>query len=306
MLRLPMAIPTNEEILSALGRLDSKVADDLETQWLEIKPWQGSKEDMKVAVEYAACFANAEGGVVVFGVADRTRGRAKAIHGAAGYDLDVWRRGIFDSTRPNLTVEVEELRVPEGTGRLLVVRVPRGEHPPYGTAQGLFKQRVGKNCMPLDGQRFVKSRVAAGAMDWSGERSRELTVADLDAVEVARARNILRRNHADSGLLALSDPDLLLALGAVRNGQVTYAGLLLFGREETLRELCPQHQVHYVYQVTGTEVARNDSYRTGLLSILERLEQIFTSPVNPEQELPLGQSRLRIPGFPAEVGLDAA
>jgi hypothetical protein len=88
-----MAIPTNEEILSALGRLDSKVADDLESQWLELKPWQGSKEDMKVAVEYAACFANAEGGVVVFGVADRTRGRAKAIHGAAGYDLDVWRRG---------------------------------------------------------------------------------------------------------------------------------------------------------------------------------------------------------------------
>jgi len=66
----------------------------------------------------------------VFGVADRTRGRAKAIHGASGYDLDTWRRGIFDSTRPNLAVEVEELRVPEGTGRLLVVRVPRGEHPP--------------------------------------------------------------------------------------------------------------------------------------------------------------------------------
>ena len=130
---------------------------------------------MRIAVEYAACLANGEGGVVVFGVADRTRGRAKAIHGASGYDLDTWRRGIFDSTRPNLTVEVEELRVPEGTGRLLVVRVPRGEHPPYGTAQGLFKQRVGKNCMPMDAQSFVRSQIATGAMDWSGERSRELT-----------------------------------------------------------------------------------------------------------------------------------
>jgi len=296
-----MAIPTNEEILSALGRLDSKVADDLETQWLEVKPWQGSKEDMKVAVEYAACFANAEGGVVVFGVADRTRGRASAIHGAAGYDLDVWRRGIFDSTRPNLTVAVEELKVPEGTGRLLAVRVPRGEHSPYGTAQGLFKQRVGKNCMPMDARSFVRSQVAVGSMDWSGERSRELSAADLDAVEIARARNVLRRNHADSGLLALSDPDLLAALGAMRNGQVTYAGLLLFGREEKLREVCPQHQVHYVYQVTGTEVSRNDSFQAGLLNVLERFEQIFTSPANPEQELPLGLFRLRIPAFPVEV-----
>ena len=165
-----MTIPATHDLPAILDRLELSTADDLETQWLDFKPWQGVKDDMKVAVEYAACFANGEGGVVVFGVADRTRGRAQAIHGASGYDLDTWRRGIFDSTRPNLAVEVEELRVPEGTGRLLVVRVPRGEHPPYGTAQGLFKQRVGKNCMPMDGQGFVRSRVTAGAMDWSGER----------------------------------------------------------------------------------------------------------------------------------------
>ncbi|HKI02982.1 MAG TPA: RNA-binding domain-containing protein [Thermoanaerobaculia bacterium] len=300
-----MTIPATTDLLALLDSLESATADDLETQWLDFKPWQSPKDDMKVAVEYAACLANAEGGVVVFGVADRTRGRAKAIHGASGYDLDTWRRGIFDSTRPNLTVEVEELKVPEGTGRLLVVRVPRGEHPPYGTAQGLFKQRVGKNCMPMDAQSFVRSQVATGAMDWSGERSRELTLADLDAVEIARARNVLRRNNADSGLLGLSDQDLLTALGAVRNGQVTHAGMLLFCREEKLREHCPQHQVHYVYQVTGTEVARNDSYQASLLNILERFEQIFTSPINPEQELPLGLYRLRIPAFPVEVVREA-
>jgi len=300
-----MSAPTQDEILALLDRLDSVPADDLETQWLDFKPWQGAKEDMKVAVEYAACFANAEGGVVVFGVADRTRGRSRAIRGAAGYDLDVWRRGIFDSLRPGLEVEVAELAVPEGTGRLLVVRVPRGPHPPYGTAQGLFKQRVGKSCMPLDARSFARARIAAGAVDWSGERAWELSVADLDAVEIARARNVLRRNHADSGLLGLSDADLLVALGAVRHGQVTHAGMLLFGREERLAEVCPQHQVHYVYQASGTEVARNDSHHTGLLSILERIEQIFTSPANPEQELPLGLFRLRIPAFPVEVVREA-
>src|SRR5271157_6017502 len=111
-----MPIPTNAEILTQLDRLDTETADDLETQWLEFKPWIGPRDDMRVAVEYAVCFANAEGGVIVFGVADRTRGRAAAIHGARGSDMDVWRRGIFDSTRPNLVVEVEELTVPEGTG----------------------------------------------------------------------------------------------------------------------------------------------------------------------------------------------
>jgi ATP-dependent DNA helicase RecG len=300
-----MTIPTDEDLLALLEHLDSAPADDLESQWLDFKPWQGPKEDMKVAVEYAACFANGEGGAVVFGVADRTRGRDKAIHGASGYGLDVWRRGIFDSTRPSLEAEVTELVVPEGTGRLLVVRVPRGAHPPYGTAQGLFKQRVGKNCMPLDAQGFVRRQVAMGALDWSGERAREVSLSDLDPVEIARARNVLRRNQADSGLLGLSDTDLLVALGAVRHGHVTHAGLLLFGQEEKLRDLCPQHQLHYVYQVSGTVVARNDSYNAGLLSILDRIEQIFTSPVNPEQELPLGLFRLRIPAFPVEVVREA-
>jgi ATP-dependent DNA helicase RecG len=300
-----MSIPANDEVLALLDRLKSLTADDLECQWLDFKPWQGPKDDMKIAVEYAACFANAEGGVVVFGVADRTRGRTKAIHGASGYDLDTWRRGIFDSTRPNLAVEVEELRVSEGTGRLLVVRVPKGEHPPYGTAQGLYKQRVGKNCMPMDARSFVRSQVAAGALDWSGEIARQVSTADLDLVEIARARNLLMRNRADSGLLGLSDSDLLVALGAVRNGQVTHAGLLLFGREERLREVCPQHQVHYVYQVTGTQVSRNDSYQAGLLNVLERFEQIFTSPANPEQELAVGLFRLRIPAYPVEVVREA-
>jgi ATP-dependent DNA helicase RecG len=84
-----MTIPTQSEILALLDRLESATADDLETQWLDFKPWLSPKDDMKVAVEYAACFANGEGGVVVFGVADRVRGRARAIHGAAGYDLDI-------------------------------------------------------------------------------------------------------------------------------------------------------------------------------------------------------------------------
>lgn len=300
-----MSIPTNEEILSLLARLESVPADELETRWLEFKPWLGTREDLKVAVEYSACFANADGGALVFGVADRIRGRAKAVHGASGYDLDTWRRGIFDSTRPNLAVEVEELPVPEGEGRLLVVRIPRGASLPYGTAQGLFKKRIGKNCMPMDPQGFLRSQISSGAVDWSGEPAREVPVSELDPVEIARARNVLRRNQADSGLLDLSDRDLLVALGAVREGRVTHAGMLLFGREERLRKLCPQHQVHYVYQVSGTEVARNDSYREGLLGILERIEQTFTSPVNPEHELPLGLFILRIPSFPVEVVREA-
>jgi ATP-dependent DNA helicase RecG len=300
-----MAIPTNADILALLCQLDSCVADDLETQWLDFKPWRGARDDMKVAVEYAVCFANANGGVVVFGVSDRTRGRAAAIHGASGYSLDAWRRGIFDATRPNLATEVEELNVPEGTGKLLTVRVPQGNSPPYGTAQGLFKRRVGKNCMPMDPQGFAQARIATGAVDWSGQQTEAVQIDDLDPVEVARARNILRRINPESELSKLDDRGFLVGVGAIRQGKVTHTGLLLFGREQELSELCPQHQVHYVYETSETQVLRNDSHRVGLFHILERIEQAFTGPGNPEQEISIGLLKLRVPAYPIEVVREA-
>jgi ATP-dependent DNA helicase RecG len=146
--------------------------------------------------------------------------------------------------------------VPEGTGRLLLVRVPRGPHPPYGTAQGLFKERVGKNCMPMDPERFLRSRIASGFTDWSGLPAHGVRVSDLDPVEIARGRNILRRQNPESELLKLDDQSFLVRLGAIRDGHVTHTGLLLFGNEQVLRENCRQHQVHYVHQVAGTRIAR--------------------------------------------------
>jgi ATP-dependent DNA helicase RecG len=300
-----MSIPTNSEILALLDRLDTEIADDLETLWLDFKPWTGPKQDMKVAVEYAACFANAQGGVVVFGVADKVRGRSAAIHGAQGYDLDTWRRGIFEATRPNLTVTVEELSVPEGTRRLLLVRVPTGGGSLYGTAQGLFKKRVSKNCMPVDSQAFARSRVSLGVVDWSGEPAEGVTREDLDPVEIARARNVLRRFRAQSELLKANDDDLLVGVGAVREGRVTRAGALLFSNSPLLQRACPQHQVHYVHQPSETHVSRNDSYREGLLEILERIEQVFTGPVNPEHDVSVGIFKLRIPSYDVDVVREA-
>lgn len=86
----------------------------------------------------AICFANSNGGLVVFGVRDRTRGRKAAVTGCSGYDLDQWRRAIYDSTRPHLTAEIKEFEIPEGM--LLFVRTAKGPKPPYGTTAGVFKE----------------------------------------------------------------------------------------------------------------------------------------------------------------------
>jgi ATP-dependent DNA helicase RecG len=300
-----MTIPSNEEIHRILDRLESQIADDLETQWLEFKPWADLKSIAHTSLEYAVCFANAEGGAIVFGVQDKVRGRVNAIQGSGKCDFDSLRRHVFDCIRPNIDVVVEEISVPEGTGKLLLIRVPKGLNPPYGTVQGVFKQRVGKNCMPMDAQAFAKARVTMGIVDWSGDEAEGVGLSDLDPVEIARARNILKRLRSQSELLQVDDETLLTGLGALRRGCVTRAGVLLFGGENSLSSLCPQHQVHYVYQTSEITVSRNDSYRAGLLQILERIEQAFTGPANPEHEITVGLFKLRIPAFPIEVVREA-
>lgn len=301
-----MAMPhPDSELLALLDRLGHLPADALESETLDFKPWTDPKDDLKVAVEYAVCFANADGGVVLFGVDDKKLGRENAIHGAKGYDLERWRRDIFDSTRPNLNVEVFELAVPEGTGKLLGVRVAAGDCKPYGTASGVFKQRVGKSCMPLDSTAFNRQSIQTAAVDWSGAFTQGIGLSDLDPIEIARGRQIAERLRPQSDISRLPDIDFLSALGAVREGIITHTGLLLFGKESVLARLCPQHLVQYVWQSGETQIARNDQFRFALLHTLERIEQIFTSPANPEKELTLGLQKLRIPAYHLDVVREA-
>ncbi|MBY0579261.1 MAG: Fic family protein [Burkholderiales bacterium] len=185
-----MPRPSDSEILELLNELDRVPAGELESDWLDFKPWKNAREDLKVAIEYAVCFANGKGGAVVFGVEDKMMGRSKAIHGIGNCDLDVWCRGISDATRPNLSAEVSELAVPEGTGKILVVRVAKSETGVlYGTAGGVFKQRVGKNCMPIDPQAFMRQSV--------------LTAAERELVLAARAGSCddgaTEENHDEPG-----------------------------------------------------------------------------------------------------------
>jgi ATP-dependent DNA helicase RecG len=295
-----MSILTRDAIVELLDQLDCSVADDLESQFLDFKPWQGPKEDLRVACEYAARFANASGGVVIFGVSDKQLGRIQAIHGAASYDLDLFRKGIYNGTSPGIDAEVFEIDVPEGTGKLLVMRVAEGKQKPYGTSGGVFKRRVGKNCMPLDPAEFQRTQIATAAVDWSGAPALGIGMADLDPLQIERARQVLRSKNPSSGLIELADIPFLEGLEALRGGQVTHAGMLLFARREVLTRHCPQAQFHYVFHDSETTVARNDLERLPLLEAVERIEHIFSGPMNPEKEIEIGLFKLRIPQFPIE------
>lgn len=79
-------IPSDETVLQLLDRLHEVHVDELESEVLDFKRWEGAKKSLSEAVEAAVCFANAEGGLTVFGVKDRVKGRANAVTGCERYD----------------------------------------------------------------------------------------------------------------------------------------------------------------------------------------------------------------------------
>ena len=233
---------TVREIEELLERLDHCVADDLEDQDLDFKEWSGEgKRSFRTAVEWAICMANGGGGAVVFGVAEGVRGRARAIRGVPPeVDSNRLKWAVYDGTDPKLTPIVEEIQVPEGTGRIVVMFVYDGL-PPYTDTAGRGLVRVGKDCKPLTGSLRGKLEARWGDGDYTAETvsGRPDELISPAAMESLRAAAALEQAPAD--LLALGDEELLMAAGVRRNGRLTRAALLLAGSETALREQVPGH-----------------------------------------------------------------
>jgi ATP-dependent DNA helicase RecG len=90
------------------------------------------------------------------------------------------------------------------------------------------------------------------------------------------------------------------ALGAVEaNRQVRsirVLGLLLFGKEDSLRRFLPTHEA--AFQVLrGQSVEVNDFFRWPLLRLMEAFEQRFAAR-NREQEILIGMLRVAVPDYP--------
>lgn len=205
------------ELLAVLDSIYSGgTADGAESQTLDFKTQkrrsvQDTLEDLADAV---ACFANAGGGTVVVGVADRIAGPDAFV--GHSLDVDATRNRVYELTDPSVLVEVESF-VHRG-GDVLVMNVPRGVTVHKVTSK-MPTERVGTSCMPMSTQRIASLVAERQGDDWSSHDS-GVPVDEVDEVAVAIARSRLersvdprRRERARSATV-----ELLRALGVITSG----------------------------------------------------------------------------------------
>jgi len=284
------------EIRALLRRLDGQPADAIESEELECKPWDPQPAAFNSRVrelrETVVAFANARGGTIILGVADRKRTRREAIQGVGRLDANELRRRIYDGTEPHILVEVEELIEPEG--RLLLVRVPRGL-PPHTTSEGVAKIRVGKETKPLTGSNLSAIFFGGAQRDLTAEVVPGATPADLDPDQVKLLQRTIEAEAGNPELARLPAEELLRNLELVRDGQVTLAAILLLGRSPALARWASQHEVVFLRFKTATRYDVRHDLKGPLLAVLDALQRILQAHLKLTSVSTAGFGEMAIP-----------
>lgn len=248
-------------------------------------------------IEALVCLANAEGGELWLGVEDD--GTPTGLH-AEHRLLEGLAGMVAARTSPSLSVQAEAVEVDGVT--VARIRVPKA-HGEVATTSGVYLRRRLKHdgtpeCVAMLPHERASRASSFGLIDVSAQPVAGATLADLDPLERERLRQAVQQYGGDRVLLELDDEALdgallLTARQADGSRVPTLTGLLLVGRETSLRQLVPTHE--FAFQVLAQQAVRfNEFRRFPLLKALDWLETNFR-PYNPEDELQVGLFRVPVP-----------
>lgn len=248
-------------------------------------------------VEAVVCLANAEGGELWLGVEDD--GTPTGLH-ADHLHLAGLSGLVAARTSPSVAVTVTPVHL--GGVAVAHIAVPKAGAE-VATRSGVYLRRRIKHdglpeCAPMLPHDRASRAAHFGLADASAQPVAGATLADLDPLERERLRQSVQQYGGDRVLLELDDEALDGALGLTARQAdgtrvPTLTGLLLVGREQSLRDLVPTHE--FAFQVLAREaVGFNEFRRFPLLKALDWLETNFR-PYNPEREIQVGLFRVPVP-----------
>jgi len=267
-----------------------------ETLTVEFKSDRKKLSDTDL-IEALICLANAEGGELWLGVEDD--GTPTGLHPEHSL-LEGMAGMVAARTSPSLSVRAEAVEVDGVT--VARIHVPKA-HGEVATTSGVYLRRRVKHdgtpeCVAMLPHERASRASSFGLIDVSAQPVAGATLADLDPLERERLRQAVQQFGGDRVLLELDDEALdgalmLTARQADGSRVPTLTGLLLVGRETSLRQLVPTHE--FAFQVLAQQAVRfNEFRRFPLLKALDWLETNFR-PYNPEEELQVGLFRVPVP-----------
>ena len=229
----------------------------------------------ELIIKACVSMANAEGGVILIGVTDdaKVSGSKRAAKGSE----QALEGMIRERTRPALTTKV--IFINYRNQIVAMISVPKSIDV-VSTSNGLYLKRQldshGKpQNLPMTIDEIIRNTTRLGMTDLSANVLNGTTIDDLDLELVAyTAADILKNNQTPADIEIYSkDPiNILKTLGLLNyDNMPNIAGLLLFGKENSIQTHIPNHFVQYQAFGNTGEILRNEKYYTPIAKLFPEL-----------------------------------
>lgn len=231
------------------------------------------KERRKSVMGYVVALANEGGGLLVFGIKEGKPPHTP--HTVVGTN---YREGLEGTTEAeifvecNLRVKLHSLFDEQGK-RVLVFEIP--SHP---IAQVLLfddvaLMRVGDRLERMSEDRY-RAIINEQEPDFSAKICQGLTLNDLEtsAIETMKQKYALKQDNPT--FRRLSNEQVLNDLDLVRQGKLTYAALILLGKEAAIKQYLPQATIWVEYRVKPNQI-RFDNRKMFMRGFFAELDEIW-------------------------------
>jgi len=220
-------------------------------------PFAGGKhtdqdERRKCFLGYVVALANEKGGMLVLGMTDKPPRKV------VGSDFALGETGsLVDETFERLGIRIETEELYENTNRVLVIKIPSRPAGKLMKFEGVPLMRTGESLRNMSDEEMFKI-LSEQEPDFSAIICKGLTTDDLDlqAIENLKIKYAQKQNNPSFRSLPIAQ--ILSDLKLSKYNKLTYAALILLGKEDKIREYLAQARTVIEYRRTETKTEHDN------------------------------------------------
>lgn len=206
------------------------------------------EERRKCVLGYIVAFANEGGGHLILGMSDYLP------HETVGSDFALNSIGNLEDeifSRLGIRVKIDEMF--EDNKRVVCFNIPSR---PIGKTlkfEGVPLMRVGGSLRNMSDEELF-AILSEQEPDFSYKICEGGTLEDLDKVANRNLKEAYARKQDNINFISLNDCQALSDLGLIRENKITFAALILLGKEESIKKFIPQATIYLEYRNSLTQI----------------------------------------------------
>ncbi|MDR2600435.1 MAG: putative DNA binding domain-containing protein [Oscillospiraceae bacterium] len=222
------------------------------------------------ALKICCALSNGGGGKLVLGITDK-RPR-KVVNSKAFSQPERTREGLMNKLRIKVDFQLYEYE----KKRILVFEV--ATRPIGHTVQvdGVAWYYKGDSLEPIPPD-ILRDIYFEAEPDFSGDICHGATLDDIDKAAVDVFRTLWVDDSGNKRIKNISTEQLMIDCGVIINDKVTYAALILFGKNKALMKYLPQAEIIFEYRSSNAAgpAQQREEFRVGFFASYDRIWELI-------------------------------